>query len=76
MKTLNEFIHEAQEVKEVKETKEQDNVYVVYFNDGTMDNYFESKDDAEARKEELNKEMPDNKCEVKEEPRSNFEAKV
>lgn len=65
MKKLTDFILESQAKK--------DNVFVVYFNDNTMDNYFDNKEDAEARKDELNKEMPDNECTVKEEPRSNFE---
>ena len=70
MKTLTEFLQES---VQVQETASDDNVYVVYFEDGTMDNYFESKDEADARAKELNNEVESNKCTVKEEPRSNFE---
>lgn len=64
MKHLKDYIYESQSA---------DNVYAVYFHDGVLDTYYNDKEDAEKRAEELNKEVPSNKCVVKEEPRSNFE---
>ena len=57
----------------IKESEEKNNVFVVYFNDGTMYNYYTNKEEANKVKDQLNQEMPDNKCTIKEEPLSNFE---
>ena len=65
MKRLTDFILES--------ASNEDNVYAVYFGDGILDTYFNEEKDAEARKDELNKEVETNKCVVKKEPRSNFE---
>lgn len=67
MKSLSDFI------AEVEANVPDPDVYVVYFNDGTMYNYFESEDEAEKTKDSLNKECPANKCEIKKEKKSNFE---
>lgn len=64
MKDLKDFINEAQS---------SNDVYVVYFEDGTMYNFY--YDEAEANKEvdALNKEVPSNKAFYKKEPRTNVE---
>ena len=64
MKTLEEFILE-------KESKEQ--VYVVYYENGEMENYYTDEEEAKSKVEELNKECEDNKASYKKEPKSNFE---
>ena len=66
MESLTNYLKQIYEADEEK-------VYVVYFADGIMDNYYATKTEAEQRKSELNKEAPSNKCTVKEEPRTNFE---
>lgn len=60
-------------VEYIKESQSADNVYAVYFHDGILDTYYNSKEDAEKRVEELNKEVESNKCVIKTEPRTNFE---
>ena len=67
MKTLKEFILEEQSL--------DDDVYTVYFNDGTMYNFFESEDEANKIKEKLNAECEDNKCTVKKEKKSSIQQK-
>ena len=56
----------------IKESEVKNNVFVVYFHDGTMYNYYTDSDEANKVKDQLNQEESDNKCEVKEEPLSNF----
>lgn len=51
------------------------NVYVVYFKDGTMYNYFNTKEEAQEQADELNSESEINGAEVKQEPITNFEKK-
>ena len=53
MKSLQEFITEAES---------SNDVYVVYFGDGTMQNFYYTEDDAKQEVESLNKEVPDNKA--------------
>ena len=64
MKDLKEFILEAES---------SDDVYVVYFGDGTMQNFYYSEDEAQKEVDSLNKEVPDNKATYKKEPRKNIE---
>ena len=64
MKDLKEF---------VMETESSDDVFVVYFGDGTMQNFYYTEDEAKAEVESLNKEVPDNKATYKKEPRKNIE---
>ena len=64
MKSLQEFITEAES---------SDDVYVVYFGDGTMQNFYYTEDEAKAEVDSLNKEVPDNKATYKKEPRKNIE---
>ena len=64
MKSLQEFITEAES---------SDDVFVVYFGDGTMQNFYYTEDEAKAEVESLNKEVPDNKATYKKEPRKNVE---
>jgi hypothetical protein len=64
MKDLKEFILEAES---------SDDVYVVYFGDGTMQNFYYTEDEAQAEVDSLNKEVPDNKATYKKEPRKNIE---
>lgn len=65
MKTLSSFISEQKE--------SSDKVFVVYFGDKTMYNFYYNKDEADKEAEALNKETEENKAFVKEEPRSNIE---
>ena len=60
MKDLKEFIMEAES---------SNDVFVVYFGDGTMQNFYYTEDEAKAEVESLNKEVPDNKATYKKEPR-------
>lgn len=62
MKSLKEYINES-----------QDDVYVVYYDDGTMYNYYMTRDEAENESKKLNKENSDFKTTIKVEKRSNFE---
>jgi len=64
MKDLKEFILEADS---------SNDVYVVYFGDGTMQNFYYTEDEAKAEVDSLNKEVPDNKATYKKEPRKNIE---
>ncbi len=64
MKDLKEFIMEAES---------SNDVFVVYFGDGTMQNFYYTEDEAKAEVESLNKEVPDNKATYKKEPRKNIE---
>lgn len=64
MKDLKNFIMEAES---------SNDVYVVYFGDGTMQNFYYTEDDAKQEVESLNKEVPDNKAYFKKEPRKNIE---
>ena len=50
-----------------------DNVYVVYYDDGTMYSYYETKEEAEEEAKKLTKENSDFPASVKEEPKTNFE---
>lgn len=67
MKSLSEFIAEA-----ATNVSDED-VYVVYFDDGTMYNYYMTEEEANKTKDSLDKECPANKCKVKKEKKSNFE---
>ena len=51
---------------------EENQVYVLYFDDGTMYNFYPEKEEAEADKKKLEKESKDNKLTIKTEPLSNF----
>lgn len=64
MKDLKEFILEADS---------SNDVYVVYFGDGTMQNFYYTEDEAKAEVESLNKEAASNKATYKKEPRKNIE---
>ena len=64
MKDLKEFIMEAES---------SNDVFVVYFGDGTMQNFYYTEDEAKAEVESLNKEVPSNKATYKKEPRKNIE---
>lgn len=63
MKTLTQFIEESN----------QDQVFVLYMEDGTMVNYFNDEQTAKFEKKKLESENKDNKCSIKKEKRSNFE---
>ena len=63
MKTLTQFIEESN----------QDQVFVLYMEDGTMVNYFNDEQTAESEKKKLESENKDNKCSIKKEKRSKFE---
>lgn len=64
MKDLKEFILEAES---------SDDVYVVYFGDGIMQNFYYTEEDAKAEVDSLNKEASSNKAYFKREPRKNIE---
>lgn len=64
MKSLQEFI---------LETESDSDVYVVYFGDKTMQNFYYTEDEAQKEVDSLNKEVPDNKAFWKKEPRKNIE---
>ena len=64
MKNLKEFILEAES---------SDDVYVVYFGDGIMQNFYYTEEDAKAEVNSLNKEASSNKAYFKREPRKNIE---
>ena len=70
MKSLQEFITESEQITEAESSND---VYVVYFGDGTMQNFYYTEDEAKAEVESLNKEVPDNKATYKKEPRKNIE---
>ena len=52
--------------------EKQETVFVVYYEDGTMLNYFYTKEEAEAAKKDLQTQSPINKPFIKEEPLKNF----
>ena len=64
MKDLKDFILEAES---------SDDVYVVYFGDGTMQNFYYTEDEAKAEVESLNKEVSSNNATYKKQPRKNIE---
>ena len=64
MKDLKEFIIEAES---------SNDIYVVYFGDGIMQNFYYTEEDAKKEVDSLNKEVPDNKAYFKKEPRKNIE---
>ena len=64
MKDLKEFVMEAES---------SNDVFVVYFGDGTMQNFYYTEDEAKAEVESLNKETPSNKATYKKDPRKNIE---
>ena len=66
MKTLSKFLFEKQD---------NNYVYAVYFDDGTMSNYFSTEEEAEEEKINLETENKDNKCTIKKELLSKFENK-
>ena len=75
MKHLKDYITEQEiaiETDTVQEGNNGDEVYVVYFGDGTMYNYFTDEKDAQDAVESLNKEVPSNKATIKKEPISNI----
>lgn len=51
---------------------EDDKVYVLYFDDGTMYNFYQSEAEANVEKQKLEKESKNNKLSIKTEPLSNF----
>lgn len=55
-------------VNEAEATK----VFVLYFDDGTMYNFYPVKDEANTEKKKLEKECKDNKLTIKTEPLTNF----
>lgn len=65
MKSLQEFITETE--------NNSDDVFVVYFGDGTMENFYYEQKEAEDKVEELNKENPDAKASFKKESKSKIE---
>lgn len=52
--------------------EKQETVFVVYYEDGTMFNYFYDKEEAEAAQKDLKQQSPANKPFIKEEPLKNF----
>jgi hypothetical protein len=64
MKSLQEFITEAES---------SDDVYVVYFGDGTMQNFYYNEDEAQKEVDSLNKEVADNKAYFKKEKKTKIE---
>lgn len=61
MKSLSNYILEK-----------EDNVYVVYYDDGTMYNYYMTKEEADIESDKLNKENKDFPTTVKTEKKSSF----
>lgn len=62
MKTLNEY----NTLLEAQDNNDND-VYVVYFNDGTMFNFFYEPEQADIMVKKLNEEVPSNKAYTKQE---------
>ena len=52
--------------------KLEEKVFVLYFVDGTMYNFYPTEDEAKAEKEKLEKDSKDNKLTIKTEPLTNF----
>lgn len=65
MKTLSDFIMEAESSDEM--------VYSVYYDDGTLYNYYNDKNEADLEAEKLTSENPDFPAVVKREKKSEFE---
>lgn len=65
MKSLEEFVIESE--------KQDEDVFVVYFGDGVMENFYYTEDEAKAKVEELNKENSDAKASYKKEAKSKIE---
>jgi len=65
MKSLEEFVIESE--------KQNEDVFVVYFGDGVMENFYYTEDEAKAKVEELNKENSDAKASYKKESKSKIE---
>lgn len=63
MKTLNEY----NTLLEAQDKKDDNDVYVVYFNDGTMFNFFYEPEQADIMVKKLNEEVPSNKAYAKQE---------
>ena len=51
---------------------EEEKVFVLYFDDGTMYNFYPTEDEAKAEKEKLEKESKNKKLKIKTEPLTNF----
>ena len=64
MKSLQEFITEAEN---------SNDVYVVYFGDKTMENFYYTEEEAKSAVDSLNKEVASNNAFYKKEPRKNIE---
>lgn len=64
MKDLKDFITEAES---------SNDVYVVYFGDKTMYNFYYTEEDAKKEVDALNKEVSSNNAFYKKEPRTNIE---
>ena len=62
MKSLQQFITEA-----------ESDVFVVYFGDKTMQNFYYKEEEAQAEVDKLNKEVASNNAFYKKEPRKNIE---
>ena len=75
MKHLKDYMIEAGLEKNMNnhiDENSENQVYVVYFGDGTMYNYYIEEKEANEQRDALNKEVPDNKAIVKKEPMSNI----
>ena len=64
MKSLQKFITEAEN---------SNDVYVVYFGDKTMENFYYTEKEAKSAVDSLNKEVASNNAFYKKEPRKNIE---
>jgi len=69
MKSLQEFITESEKITE----NESEDVFVVYFGDGTMENFYYTEEEAKSKVEELNKENSDAQASFKKEAKSKIE---
>lgn len=65
MKSLRDYILEQDSSEEV---------YAVYYEDGTMENFYFDESEAKKVAEKLNKECPANNCTIKKEKKSAFES--
>ena len=68
MKTLSTYINE-------NKVESDDNVYVVYYDDGTMYDYYMTEEEANKVASKLTKENSDFPASVKKELKTNFESK-
>ena len=66
MKSLKDFLSEK---FEVKESASDEKVYCVYYDDGTLENFYNTKEEAEAV---AKKEDNNFKCTIKEEPKEKY----